>query len=622
MRKLLLILGVLVALPCAHIMGQDTLTIKELGVYLKFEDPEPPIPPIPPLTDSTVIIDNAVKGIQGYQHNYTAGWTDGTNNAPWYAGTLTYTTTGSVTMRFNSKKVYWYTERGPTHGKVQVLIDSVVKATIDLYAPAFKQQVLVWSDTTLTQDIHTITLKATNTKNPASSGTYALHDYFKFKNPEFVPDITEPPVPLPPDADVVVNPGGNIQGALSSAASGTTVGLVEGNYTANILNVPVGVSLVGAGKAKTIITFTGSHPQQSETGMVQLKGGTTTMSVSYRGIGAGILVIVLVLWLIRFILEHVNRERRLWSIILVVVFGLAILFVLLQPRATTTAAGNQTVSGFTIKGNFQCNGGVIVDGRDNVKILDVKVQETTYFGAWLKNTSGSEFANNELLNSSWASVGWVTGELDVFNITNTIIHHNFIKTTRTDKGYGIKALWPNGIVRNSKFYNNRFELVHTSMWNNGSAPNIDIELHDTSYDGIEFYENDFSTMGLSLAGHKPAIGNSRTIVRNNRFTWSSTAAIEVVCHNITIENNVFNGSPIMTANFAANGRYTGIVVNNNTFNSSGTNPSWGALHLIGADGMEITITNNKYTNTRGYPLVKHMGPPGNSVVVQSGNVIN
>ena len=620
MKKiLLLVFGALVALPCAQIIGQE-IDIPKAGKY-RYVD-SIPIPPIPIPEDTFVIVDNAVKGTQGYQFNYSSGWTDGTNDA-WYARTLTYTgtTNGSVTFKFNGTKIEYYGEKGPTHGKVAVSINGGTEKIIDLYQAAFKQQVKLFTKDSLTQEVHTFKLRCTGTKNASSTGVYALIDYLKVFNQGFVPDITppEPPNPEPPDVDKVVPIGQSIKAAVESSTSGTTVGLLEGNYTENLFNVPQGVSLVGAGKDKTFINFTGSMPQQSETAMIQLKGGTATMSVGQKTFGIIGIILLILLWLVANYGPWVVKIKRIVTgIIVVVIIGMIIYIV--RPQATIRATGNQTISGFTINGKYLCNGGVIVDGRDNVKILDVRVQETTYFGAWLKNTTGSEFANNELINSSWASVGWVTGELDVFNITNTIIHHNFIKTTRTDKGYGIKALWPDGTVKNSKFYNNRFQLVHTSMWNNGSAPNIDIELHDTYYNGIEFYENDFSVMGLSLAGHKPSTGG-RTIVRNNRFTWSSTAAIEVVCNNITIEANTFAGSPMMTANFAANGKYTDIIVNNNDFNSSGTNPGWGALHLIGPDGMDMTITNNRYNNTKGYQLVKHMGAPSNSTIVQSGNVI-
>jgi hypothetical protein len=516
------------------------------------------IPPEPPVEDPFVLVDSAVKGVNGYQHNYQNGvWSDGINVPGWYLGTLSYTATPNafVSMKFNGTKIEWYTEKGPTHGIVGVSIDGGAETMVDLYAAQFAPMIKVWESET-TAAVRTVKLRCTGTKNALSSNVYLITDLFKVFNPVEVPDV-----PVPPSTDITVQPGQSIKAAVEAASSGKTVRLLQGTYTENLFTVPVGVSLKGAGKDKTIINFTGTHPQQSETAMVNVKSGSRVV-------------------------------------------------------------GNQEVSGFTIKGGFLCNGGIMLSNRDNVKILDVKVQETTYFGVWMKNTTGSEFANSDLFNSSWASVGWVTGELCVHNITNTIIHHNFFKTTRNDKGYGIKGLWPDGTVTNSKFYNNRFELTHFSLWNNGSAPNIDIELHNTFYNGIEIYENDFSVMGLSLASHRPTKGG-RTIVRNNRFVWSSTAHIELVCSNITVgPGNVFTGAPMMTANFQPNGKWTDIIITGNTFTSNGANPSWGGTHLIGANGMDMTITNNVYNNLGGYTFVKHMGPPGNSVVVDTGNTKN
>ena len=287
-----------------------------------------------------------------------------------------------------------------------------------------------------------------------------------------------------------MQPGQSIKTAIEKATSGQTVGLLAGNYTKNLFNVPQGVSLIGAGKDQTFINFTGSMPQQSETAMIQLKGGTTTTATTWAVGGVGMALLVCLWLMIHLRPWRLQFIKIIAGIIVILVIG-AILYILISPRATTAAAGNQTISGFTINGKFQCTGGIYLTGRNNVKILNVKVQETTYFGVWLKNTTGSEFANSELFNSSWASVGWVTGELCIHNITNTIIHNNLFKATRTDKGYGIKALWPDGTITNSKIYSNRFQLVKTSIWNNGSAPNIDIELHDTHYAGIEIYDNDF-----------------------------------------------------------------------------------------------------------------------------------
>ena len=47
---------------------------------------------------------------------------------------------------------------------------------------------------------------------------------------------------------------------------------------------------------------------------------------------------------------------------------------------------------------------------------------------------------------------------------------------------------------------------------------------------------------------------------------------------------------------------------------------WAGTFLIGADGANMTITNNRITKGN-YPLIKHMGAPANSTIVESGNVI-
>jgi len=100
------------------------------------------------------------------------------------------------------------------------------------------------------------------------------------------------------------------------------------------------------------------------------------------------------------------------------------------------------------------------------------------------------------------------------------------------------------------------------------------------------------------------------------------AHIEVVCSNLTIEANTFIGAPMMTANFQPNGKWVDIIVNNNDFTSSGTNPSWGGTHLIGANGANMTITNGRYNNLGGYTFVKHMGSPANSAIIDTGNIKN
>lgn len=482
---------------------------------------------------------------------YTGGgWFSGPTNATGFYpaapnSTLAYASAaGNVaTLNFTGTSIEVFCEKKSAvgHGSATFQVDAQTPTTVNLNATggvvsAFKVE-------NLTNTQHTFKLTVVG-------GGNVVFDYVKINGSAVSP-------PIPPTGDIIVPPGQSVKSAVESAASGKTVQLLAGVYNENTINVPLGVNIVGAGKGQTFIDFTGTHAQQSETAIMQLKSSS-----------------------------QVN--------------------------------GNQTLSGFTIRGKFLGNGGIIVDKRDNVIITDVKIQETTYFGGWLKNT-GTEWSNSEFLNTSWASVGWVTGELNVQNITNTLIHHNLFTTTRTDKGYGIKALWSNGTVRTSKIYSNKFQLVKTSIWNNGSAPNIDLELHDTYYAGIEIYDNDFGTV-LSLASHRPTTSGI-TKVTGNRFTWSSTCHIELVCSDILIEGNTFSGAPMMTANFQPNGKWVNQTINNNDFISNNANPSWGGVFLVGADGANMIITNNRITY-QPYTFVKHMGSTANSTIVDTGNIKN
>ncbi len=147
---------------------KEILIEKEQGedvVVLITDKPEP----IPPPEDPFVLVDSAVKGVNGYQNNYHGGgWNDGVNVPGWYLGTLSYTGTTDAydAFKFNGTKVEWYTEKGPTHGIVGVSIDGLTETMVDLYAPAFEPMVKVYESGTLEQALHTLKLRCTGTKNP------------------------------------------------------------------------------------------------------------------------------------------------------------------------------------------------------------------------------------------------------------------------------------------------------------------------------------------------------------------------------------------------------------------------------------------------------------------------
>ena len=112
--------------------------------------------------------------------------------------------------------------------------------------------------------------------------------------------------------------------------------------------------------------------------------------------------------------------------------------------------------------------------RNNVLIENVKVQYTNFCGIWLWDVKYSAIKQVKLLNCTWASTGWAAGALQLANLEGVEIDHIDIDE---NIGYGVKALGSGGNkIVNMKFHDSRVSVVPAGKWNNGSAPNISIEL--------------------------------------------------------------------------------------------------------------------------------------------------
>ncbi len=369
--------------------------------------------------------------------------------------------------------------------------------------------------------------------------------------------------PTPPVTDYVfLTPGISAKLPIESAPSGTKFQLGNGVYPETVINVPVGVSIYPPTSGTAYIDYVGTTiaPGSSDQAVIQLKSASSTN-------------------------------------------------------------GNQTISGFTIRGKNLSNGGIVVSNRNNVKIDAVKVYDCTFFGFWAQSATGFELANSESGNASWASAGWCSGEINISGLTNSSIHHCYFWSTGATKGYGIKALWPNTTLTNVKIYSNRSGMAPKSLWNNYQSPNIDIELAATSYAGIEIYDNDLINM-ISAAAHKPTV-SGRLYVHDNRMTMQagSTCHFEVVCSNATFEKNTLRGAPMIAANFQANGVWNDLIFDGNDFVSNNANPSWGGTFLIGPNGVTNFIYKNNKITKGNYTLVKYMGTTG-GVSDGGGNIIN
>jgi len=104
------------------------------------------------------------------------------NLAGTFGGSVAFSSTAGATANpSNAQQASSYalvSTLGPDRGKAQIKIDGQLVATVDLYAPTQTTTAqVVWSINGLAPGgTHTIQVVATNTKNPASTGTRVDYD--------------------------------------------------------------------------------------------------------------------------------------------------------------------------------------------------------------------------------------------------------------------------------------------------------------------------------------------------------------------------------------------------------------------------------------------------------------
>ncbi|HSV92849.1 MAG TPA: NlpC/P60 family protein, partial [Desulfobacterales bacterium] len=84
----------------------------------------------------------------------------------------------SITVTFIGTSVAWIGPTGPTYGQAAVFLNGVRVATVSQYAPDFAHRRVVWSLSGLPDRAHTLTVRATGTREAASTGTALVVDGF------------------------------------------------------------------------------------------------------------------------------------------------------------------------------------------------------------------------------------------------------------------------------------------------------------------------------------------------------------------------------------------------------------------------------------------------------------
>lgn len=111
---------------------------------------------------------------------YEGSWQTFDGDEAYANGDCHVTDTGSVSLTFRGTAVDWYGLVNSDLGIVDVYLDGeLVLEGLDLYSPVRRRQKL-FSKTELSAGEHTVTVRATGTKNPDSAGTAVVHDTFVY----------------------------------------------------------------------------------------------------------------------------------------------------------------------------------------------------------------------------------------------------------------------------------------------------------------------------------------------------------------------------------------------------------------------------------------------------------
>ncbi|GAA2576239.1 hypothetical protein GCM10010399_02360 [Dactylosporangium fulvum] len=125
------------------------------------------------VTQAAVLtVDGNVRGTGLNQFNYSADWGLATGIPDMYAGTAnwSYTAGSTATFAFAGTQIALHAVRDIDQQMIAISIDGGAESIVDNYAPSRNASGVVWTSPTLANGNHTLRVRVTGTKNPASSG--------------------------------------------------------------------------------------------------------------------------------------------------------------------------------------------------------------------------------------------------------------------------------------------------------------------------------------------------------------------------------------------------------------------------------------------------------------------
>lgn len=374
----------------------------------------------------------------------------------------------------------------------------------------------------------------------------------------------------------LLKPAKTLRYAITKVGVGNTVVLGSGTFVENgLIEVPLGISVEGAGSGLTILKAITSFYYYPA-------------SPSYA------------------------TEKFLISL-----------------KAGSMSNGNQSLQGFTIDGDAKkLHGGIYVKNRSNVTIRDVKVQNTNFTGIWLWDVKASKIINSKLINCSWGSVSYCSGALNLGNVEQVEISQLDVNE---NTGYGIKAIGPSGNnnIIGLKIHDSRISVNPVGLWDNGSAPNIAIELWSVNLVRSEIYNTYVdNTISLVNSNATPSTGIQTIRLHHNTLDMDTRArgagyGLELTVHDAEVDHNYFLKGRYGIANwdhaminwsihhntfYAMGGAYPGEILRsqrtglhnvkmyNNTVEFAGTK-TMNVVGLHGGSSNNVDVRNNLFINS-------------------------
>lgn len=275
--------------------------------------------------------------------------------------------------------------------------------------------------------------------------------------------------------------------------------------------------------------------------------------------------------------------------------------------------GNQRLVNGSIAGKNIIAAGVIGSG-DNLIVDRINVTDCNFVGIWLRDGRLGKLTNFKLRNTSASNTSWASGECCFTDLNSFEIGYGEVASDSKTRGYGFKALYGNGFLKDMKFHHLKTNMHHESLWANGASRNIGFEIHEHSLGNIEIYDCEFrNQVSLSVQYQ-----GGKTIMRNNLLDLGGdTYGVETILDNFEFYENTIRNAGMFFANFKKqNYRWANWNVYKNKFlTPSGIPGGWGAMFLIGESGVSnVNVYDNDIEVKGGFntnaPLLRYRGVTG------------